>query len=1102
MHQWLKAVLIVASVACPVAAAAPAAADETHVFNAQLSLTGNCTTSDADPVPDPGCPGGAHPPSGGFKLVRSTETDEYGNLFLINEGKIDIFDVKGFYRGTVSDGNSAQRIAIDSDGRLYVYENTGSVIQIVRYDPDPVSYDPENGIIKFGSEPMVALPDVSGQDKPSLAIDRSTNRFYLSYHARVEMYGSAEEGNQFIESFGEDVLDFTSNLAVNGQTHEVYVGSSSPVEDPAKLYVFSEDGAGYSFDRVIDGACTATKGFRSNEGFISPSIEEATGHVFVDDRDQSKPKIYEFTEAGDCVSEINFKFLKGSFLESAIDNGTQSPETHKGMLFAPSGEGEEMAHVFAFKRKGVDPPAEIVPGSLQPRNVTSSDAELLAEINPNESNASYFFEVVSLPDFEESGFAGALVSPTLDLAAGTIPVPVSVPIVGLLPGTDYRFRLHVENECEPEGCPETAEGTFSTYAGDEQALCPNDALRAGLSANLPDCRAYELVTPPETNGHAPLAIGTSVSPSLFGTPPVTADGASVSFVTVGGTLPGFEAAGGFQGDGYLASRGDTGWKSILAGPTGAESSNPAAGGLSPDHQLAAWTMADNGSLAISPEFTNYVRYPDGSFHLIGEGTLGVDYGAAALRIAAGGSHTIFRASSAQLEPNAAPAGTTTIYDRTADGETHVVSLLPGEEPMTANDPAVYRAASDSGTSIAFTVGLLVGSPLYVRHNNAATTVASEDPAAVAEGFSADGRYFFFLASGTIYRWDLDTAETMEVASGGNLKVANVSRDGSHVYFLSTSTLTPSAPNPQGDEPQGGSQNFYGWSEQGLRFIGTVTQRDVEGEEPPGGGHYDGLGLWAAAVRLEARANVPAQTSEDGNTLLFKSRADLTGYDSNGLAEVFRYSEDEDTLRCISCSTVNEAANAEAGLVSEPVLNPLSRVSNLAANGKRAFFETAQPLVQRDNNGVQDVYEWEAKGIGSCGSDGGCLYLISSGESSRPSHFYGASVTGDDVFISTADRLVTADPSDTPSIYDARVGGGFADASVTPCLAEGCRALPAPPPSLPNIGSSPSGGSGNVPKRCPKGKRKVVRHGKVRCIKRKHRRQHKRTSQKDRQGGHR
>src|SRR6478609_9187668 len=126
MHKWSgKCVLLAAVIASSLASAAPVVAAETHVFNAELSLTGNCSTSSADTVPDPGCPGGLHPPSGGFLAVPNVATDEFGNLFVLSGANgIDIFDSKGFYVGTVGAGRAAdgQAIAVDSDGRIYVFE--------------------------------------------------------------------------------------------------------------------------------------------------------------------------------------------------------------------------------------------------------------------------------------------------------------------------------------------------------------------------------------------------------------------------------------------------------------------------------------------------------------------------------------------------------------------------------------------------------------------------------------------------------------------------------------------------------------------------------------------------------------------------------------------------------------------------------------------------------------------------------------------------------------------------------------------------------------------------------------------------------------------
>jgi hypothetical protein len=99
--------------------------------------------------------------------------------------------------------------------------------------------------------------------------------------------------------------------------------------------------------------------------------------------------------------------------------------------------------------------------------------------------------------------------------------------------------------------------------------------------------------------------------------------------------------------------------------------------------------------------------------------------------------------------------------------------------------------------------------------------------------------------------------------------------------------------------------------------------------------------------------------------------------------------------------------------------------NMAANGKRVFFESTDALVPQDKNGTVDVYEWEAGGTGSCRRSRGCVYLISSGKSGAPSYFEDADRSGRNVFFLTLGRLVGRDRDKNYDLYDARVNGGFA-----------------------------------------------------------------------------
>jgi hypothetical protein len=257
-------------------------------------------------------------------------------------------------------------------------------------------------------------------------------------------------------------------------------------------------------------------------------------------------------------------------------------------------------------------------------------------------------------------------------------------------------------------------------------------------------------------------------------------------------------------------------------------------------------------------------------------------------------------------------------------------------------------------------------------------------------------------------------------------------------------------------------------------------------------------------------NLTARVSPSGRYVAFMSERELTGYDNRdaGAAalkieptphdeEVFLYdSSGEGSLACPSCNPDPEHRPTgildyeEAGEGNGPIIDPTERVWNgrwLAAsipawtalntveapyqsrylldNG-RLFFNSVDPLVEGDVNrrheqipgsgeaevGVTDVYEYEPGGVGSCAATA-CVSLLSSGTFERESAFLDASVSGDDVFFLTAQRLISTDLDEAADVYDARVC-----TAASPCI------VPPPPPAAP-CGSEEAcrgGGASSVP----------------------------------------
>lgn len=341
--------------------------------------------------------------------------------------------------------------------------------------------------------------------------------------------------------------------------------------------------------------------------------------------------------------------------------------------------------------------------------------------------------------------------------------------------------------------------------------------------------------------------------------------------------------------------------------------------------------------------------------------------------------------------------------------------------------------------------------------------------------------------------------------GQGAKVLNgtvaISGDGERVYFVAAGVLTDS-PNPTGksaSEYGAFDPKLYSWNavSEETQFVGALSATDSNRLWNSAGALID-----AYPVPLTGQNAAREEIGGDGAVLFFLSAAPLTPNDADGArVDVFRYDSEASppTLDCISCrpggpdSGPFDATRGQSMPV-EAVGTGFAEVGRWASeDGASALIRTDQPLLPSDQNSALDEYLWKdgslslLPGASSAGVAAGLLPPVLSHDGSQ-------------VAFAAGERLLPSDRDTAPDVYVARAGGGFVNPAVPPaCIGEECQGEPSPPPAEGNAATASFAGTGNVksgnsrhPKRCSKGKRRIKRKGKVRCVKRPTRRKASRT----------
>lgn len=739
-------------------------------------------------------------------------------------------------------------------------------------------------------------------------------------------------------------------------------------------------------------------------------------------------------------------------------------------------------------------------------NIGTTSGRLLAQINPMGVETTYRFEYGPTAAYETS-----VPVPDASIGSGIEDVTVSQQLRDLQAGASYHYRIVATSA---NGTTYGPDQTFAMYEASAAVTdtCPNAQVRAmQFSSFLPDCRAWEMVSPPNKEGGDVVA--EYPSSGAIGTRS-SKDGNAVVYEA-------FRAFGDSEGTGsrgaeYVGERGSSGW--VTHGITPVQQGQAFSLYSSSLYQDFSEDLSRGVFFALSPVTpghpnvekvenlylrTDVLAAPPGTYELLSDSVTPLPgpppevnpQHIAFVGASADLTHILFETTNNLTPETAALDPAQPKAYEWDDGVLRLAGMLPdgeaAEASVAGNGAKVgpsfenhwnRNAVSRDGSRMIFTAGPLSnaspmersaeGGDLYMRIDGETTLKLNVDertekdpntqPAFFMDATPDDSKVFFLSGQALtdeapigyfpyrLYMYDVNAPEGkhLTLISENANAVSGVSDDGKFVYFLSKELLLPNQPRL----PFHSDVELYVWHDGTLRAI-TPHGRHGSGTEewfmgtPP----YDTTGFRITPDGKRAVLVNSNEATARSAGVTIHAASDAQGCTATCM-EVFVYDYETDTIACASCDPSGalpvSAAHFEPESEQTEALDAYPGGAGKGQVLRRAISDDGRYVFFDTADPLVASDTNGKRDVYEYDTANRSVHLISDGLCNCEGHFVDISPDGSNVFFTTYQQLVRADYDTAADLYDARVEGGIPAQNVSAPVACSGEECQGPTPSPP------------------------------------------------------